>query len=339
VPLQYIEPIHFKTPAGITKIEIKDADDFPIDNIAYISAPDREQVSVLIITNNESTFLKSGINSSAIADVTVAEPPIVPKGSYDVYVLHNIDPDEVLPGTLEDIKEKIEQGASLIIHAQEGMEDINYRGMFPLKINEKGAGGPVAIEQLTAFTKDMLLGSVTKMYKVEKVSEDTIAIASVDNIPLITFSKLGNGKVLYFGVLEDASDFKYSPSYPIFWTNLIKFLTNQKDVSNMNGRTGDTLILDQVLKISTPYGTQKTNTLLYEYAGIYEVGGQKIAINLLDEKESDVNYREDVGDAPQSFTLSPIKQKREFNFEVSLAIAALAILLIELIFIKIRGDI
>jgi hypothetical protein len=339
IPLQYVEPLRFETPEGITKIEIKESDDFPVDNIAYVSAPERETVSVLIVTNNESSFLKSGFNSSQIADVTIAEPPVVPKDDFDVFVFHNIDHDELLPGTMQDIKNKIEKGSSLIIHAQEGMENINYKGMFPLDLKEKKTGGPVTMEQLTAFTKDMLLGSVTHMYDVEKKNGNLVTIASVDNIPLITFSNLGNGKVIYFGVMEESSDFRFAPSYPIFWTNLLKFLTNQKDISNLNARSGDTLVMDKVIKVDTPYGVQKTNTLIYEYSGIYNIGSEKLAVNLLDEKESDVNLQEETGESPRTFTLSPIKQKREFNFEFTFAALALMILLVELVFIKSRGDI
>jgi hypothetical protein len=79
--------------------------------------------------------------------------------------------------------------------------------------------------------------------------------------------------------------------------------------------------------------------LIYEYAGIYNIGTQKIAVNLLDEKESDVNFKEEVGDSPRTFKLSPIKQKRKFNFEALFALIALAILLAELVFVKTRGDI
>ena len=72
-----IEPFVFKTPEGLTKLELRINDDFPIDNTAYISAPGKSRVSVLLITNNKSIFIENALKSTGLVDLTIEEPPVV----------------------------------------------------------------------------------------------------------------------------------------------------------------------------------------------------------------------------------------------------------------------
>ncbi|MEA2036508.1 MAG: hypothetical protein U9O94_03305 [Nanoarchaeota archaeon] len=82
-----------------------------------------------------------------------------------------------------------------------------------------------------------------------------------------------------------------------------------------------------------------TNKLLLDEAGIYEFNNKKIAVNLANELESDIN-RENVElrDEIKKFSAQKVKDVDRFDLEVPLIIAALVMLFLELLYIKVRGD-
>jgi len=113
IPAQQTKTFAFETPKKIAEVALHVKDAFALDHLAYVSVPEKKQVDVLLITNHISVFLKNAITSSTEFNLEIAEPPIVPKGDYDVYVVHDITPGSILPGTLDDIRTKVEKGANL----------------------------------------------------------------------------------------------------------------------------------------------------------------------------------------------------------------------------------
>ena len=139
--------------------------------------------------------------------------------------------------------------------AQAGSEKIDYKGIMPVKITGKANGGFVSIDQLNRFTKNIDFGSINSVFTAEKTGEQAV-IASVSDVPIITIKPSGSGKIIYYGISEE-NEFKFSPHYPIFWTEFIKFLTGQADVKNLNFKTGDILLLENERIIKTVLGSVK----------------------------------------------------------------------------------
>lgn len=337
VPAGGIETFSFKTPAGVAKLELDVSDDFAVDNFAFLSAPAGGKAKVLLITNNESTFLKNALLASGELDVTVTEPPVISEGDFDVIVIHNVDPAQVLPGTYEDILQRAENGVTVIVGVQDESDRIDYRGLLPVKITGKSDGGFVNVEQLNRFTKNIDFGAVTNVFLAEPLGEQSI-IASVNQIPVITVKPVGVGKLVYFGIFED-SEFKYAPHYPIFWTELMKFVTEQQDVRNLNFKAGDTLILDKEQKIKTPSKTLKRAALVLDEVGVYELEDRVIAVNLVDELESNINLEKSIGTKSVEYELKPVKETREFPLDIWLLVLALFFVVFEVFFVKYRGDV
>jgi len=78
---------------------------------------------------------------------------------------------------------------------------------------------------------------------------------------------------------------------------------------------------------------------LLDEAGIYEVDNKKVAVNLANEIESDIN-RENIelkADL-KKFSTEKLKDVDNVDLEIPLLIAALIILFFEFIYIKRRGD-
>lgn len=337
LPARSIETFSIITPPDITKISLQVQDDFPVDNTVYVSSPSSAKTRALLITNNASIFLKNALLASGDVELTIAEPPIVPKDPFDVYIIHGIAQANVLPGTFEDIARKVEQGASVVIAAQEDSDKINYKGLAPVDLGGRAEGGFITVDQLNRFTKNIEFGSV-EYYFSATPQATTVTVLSVEGRPLVAVGRRGRGKAAYYGILERASDFQYSPGYPIFWTEFMRFLTDQQDVRQLNFRTGDTMILDSLQRIETPTKVLKKSAIIFEEAGIYTFeDGRTIAVNLLNERESDISTNITMGAKSTEFELKPVKEKRRFEFEMPFVLLSLIILFIELLYVKMRG--
>lgn len=327
----------FQTPQGVTKITLDFKDDFNVDNTAFLSAPIKKHTKALLITNNESVFIKNGVVASGDVTLDIARPPVIPKEKYDIYIIHNIDADQLLPGTFDDIADIIEEGATVIVHIQEDSPGIDYKELTPVSIGGRKDSASIRTEQLNRFTKNIDFGSVDYFFTTNP-KEDTITVASADTNSIITVGKYGNGKRIYFGIPEKASDFKFSPSYPIFWTELIRFATEQQEIKNLNYKTGDSLIFDVPQDVQTPSSLAKQPTLLLEEVGLYKLPDRTIAVNLLNERESNINADASFGTQSINFKLEPIREERTSSLEFVLVTIGLFLLIFEIMFIKWRGD-
>ena len=333
-----VETYSFQTPPGVTRAHLEYADDFPVDNQVFISAPSRQKIRVLLITNNESIFLKNALISSGLVDLTIAQPPIVPKDQFDVYIIHNVRPDQILPGTFEDIAEKVKTGSTVIIHAQDDSEEIDYKGLIPLRFMGRLDSGVIQVDQLNRFTKNTEFGQVSYFLLAQK-TDNFLSVAFADNSTIIGVGKIGVGKVFYYGILDRASDFKFNPSYPIFWTEVVKYVTNQQDMKTLNYKTGETLIFDTPQKIETPTKIIKQAAIIFEHAGVYTVDTKKIAVNLLNEQESDINLKDSFGAKGVAVELRAVREERKYYWEYVLLSATLVALVLELVVMKRRGDV
>jgi hypothetical protein len=336
IPAKGIETYSFKTPGGVTKIEIGIDDNLIADNIAYISAPEGGKARVLVVTNNRSNFLENALLASGEVNLEVAIPPVMPQEDYDVYILHELDMNKVLPGTLEDIRRRTqERGGSAVVHVQYNSNNIDYKGISPVVLNAPKDGGIVQIDQMNAFTKNAEFGTADQYFESE-LKSGAVRIASINDQPLIAMKQDGLAKYVYYGIPE-TSEFKYSTSYPIFWTELLKHLTAAQDVRNLNYKAGDTIILGEKQIIETPSRKVKKASIILDETGIYHFEDRTVAVNLLNEKESDISAKEIEGTKSVDYELQAVKEQREYPWTITLIILGIIALYIELLIIKRRG--
>ncbi|MBI4144389.1 VWA domain-containing protein [Candidatus Woesearchaeota archaeon] len=326
----------FSDPEGILKLELSGKDDFPGDDIAYIAGPSRKNISVLMITNNKSIFLESALKATGIANLEIAEPPIVPQQDYDVYLLHNINQNELLPGTLEEIKQKAEKGKFVIIHAQKDTENFDYKGLHTIEFDGFLDKSKIIVQQLSEFTKDIDFGFLETVLKAKTKNAEVFATAQ--GIPVIAIAPLKQGSVMYYGLVEESSDFKFAPDYPIFWNNLLRVISNYKDASRLTLRTGQQIIAEKQTKITTPKGVIQAKTIPLDEAGIYTVDNIQYGVSLLNEFESSISA---VGTGQKSteYVLNTVKETKKLELDTGLMSLAIILILFEIFYIKARGDI
>ena len=342
------------TPAGVSMIKLEPEDDLDVDNAAYISAPLKKKVSVLLMTNGVGTNLENALSASRDTELNVVNPPVMTvntKGQriepfeHDVIVVHSINNvgsrEGILPGTFQDLSNYVKDGGNVIITAQDDLDKIN---QFDLDIVELRKlieyTTRVCVDAVNEITKslEICFATVGKYFDAE-AKEGTNVIASINGIPMLAIKEHFKGKVFYYGIIDEASDFRTLPSYPILWNLMINFMAETEDIRDFNSKTGKVVTITQQ-KVKTPSSSLTTSKVIFDEAGIYEFDGKKFAANLLDEAESEVTKGSTLEDEDETAEL--LKEKGvEKNFSISplILLAAFLLLSFEVFYIKRRGDI
>lgn len=337
-----VESLVFTTPTELSKIELDVKDDLDIDNIAFISAPEKMKTDVLLMTNQKKTnYVKSALEASKNINLEIREPPATNAESidHDVVVINKITKDKLLPHEFDYLAGYVKKGGNLIITAQDNLHEINTADLLPVKLNEKGEKANACIDIFIHFTKMFEKNRCftdSKYFKTQ-TKNDSVTIASAGEHPILSLKEYGDGKVFYYGVFDDTSDFKTSINYPIFWNYLLEFLTQTEDIRDYNSKTGEIIAIEEQ-KAKTPSGFLTASRLLLDEAGVYELKNRKIAVNLANEKESDISTEERESIAEGKTESGMTKEKVKVNFEMPLLILVFLILCFEMVYIKVRGD-
>lgn len=352
-----VENFIFDTPAGISKVELEPKDNLEVDDVVYIATPPKIRNSVLLITNEKSSNLERALEAAKDIELNVVNPPVLTINTkkeriepyrHDaiiVYKINNVNKrDGIVPGTFEDIEDYADNGGNLVIAAQDDLREINMRGLPVVELKGKLSKPTKAcvetINQVTKqFEKERCFTTMAS-YLGAETKKGTITFASADDkTPLIVYGEKKKGKVVYYGILDEASDFKTLPSYPIFWNSLINFMVGTENIKDFNHKTGRIVAINEQ-KAKTPSSTLTTSKLLMDEVGIYEFDNKKFAVNLVDEKESDINLQSKVGKLKERERLLERESKeRDFNLELPILALVFLFMLAEFFYIKRRGDI
>ena len=342
------EKLHFETPSGLSRIVLDVNDDLTIDNVAYISAPEKKDTRVMLITNlPDGNKIKAAMNALGL-DVEIRQPPTVNAYNidHDIVIVNDITKKLFVPTDFVDLKKYTEKGGILILTAQEDLAEIDTSGLLPFTISSKEDKTTSVCADVIGrifpkdpFADEPCFTSLSKYLKGTALNDTvTLTSAQIDNSPLIIHSQKGLGQIVYYGMMDKYSGFYSDPFYPIFWNNLVNYLMKTEDIREYNYKSGKMVVLNEQA-IKTPSAQITTNKLLLDEAGIYEFDNKKIAVNLANEKESDISRENiELEDELIKFSAEKVKDIDNIDLEVPLLIAALLILLIEFVYIKIRGD-
>ncbi len=323
IPGKGVEPYVFNIVGNLTEFEILDEDDFSADNKAVIVRPYPDSIKLLWVTNKPSRFLRAAFDAIDGLSVTVAEPPIIPDENYDVYVVSDVDTEQIVTDNLGGIFRKArDEGKSAVVIAQSESPIIDYEGLLPFEFGTLADGGITQVDQKTSFTKDIEFGFVKNIFPSGR---HTGSIVSVGNNSVISIFDAGNGRIVYYGMY--GSDFHLTPGYPIFWNNLIYSFVGRSDLSNFNLRTG--------MRVDLGNETKALHDV-----GVYRLGNTILSANLLNERESDINFVDEERDL--GFTegrLETIKADVDHELEFYISVIVLILVLFEFFYIKIRGEV
>lgn len=331
-----IEILTFETPSGTSTVEISAKDDLGVDNAAYISTPERKKFNVLLITNKvRPNYIKSALEASPEVELTVSEPPIIPSLKHDVVIMTNVKPKEILPGTFQDVVNYLKKGGSFVIAAQQDLYAVKADDVLPVYLENLENDTEPEIVIRNQITKDIEIGPIDKYWKAKAKKDAVVLVQGKNQSPLIAYKD----KTVYYGIIDEFSDFKASTTYPIFWDSVLKFLVQREDIREYNHATGKILVIEQQ-NVKTPSGSIKTDRLLMDDNGFYELKERTIAANLLSEKESDVSKEtEIIQDDREQFSVKKEKKGKELSLEIPLLIIVFLLFCAEMAYIKMRGDV
>jgi hypothetical protein len=160
-------------------------------------------------------------------------------------------------------------------------------------------------------------------------------MVEANGVPILSYWRLGKGIVIYDG-LEMNSDFYTRPEYPIFWYQMVNWITGVPDIVASNHKTGEMIPLGGQVSVNTPLGSVSTSSLLLDEVGIYRFQGTTLAANMYDPQESDL--RRSSGVTPGEFEGGQRSTIVENDLSIwVIALAVLAILL-ELIIMRWRRE-
>jgi hypothetical protein len=331
------------TPPGLSELKLDYEDDLKLDNIAYISAPAKKRINVLLVTDLKTSNLISALEASK--DINLEMKYFTPERSvltsYDVVIM---DKFKYVPGTFNDLSYYVKNGGNVILTAQDDLKDrdLNDIGLvdFSTLVDQPSHVCVDIFNQFTSqFQEDRCFTS-TSLYFKGTAKEDVIVIASAsDGSPIIALKQLKEGAIVYYGIFDDNSDFETLPSYPIFWNDLMNSLVQTEDIRDYNFRTGSILDVD-MQTIKTPSKKIKASTIFFDEAGIYEFNNKKIAVNMLDEKESNIVEENELEKNEKGLASGETSNKDYKLFlEIFFLIAAFIVLAFEFYYIKRRGDV
>ena len=352
-----IENFVFDTPSGLSKVELEPKDGLELDDVAYIATPSKTKILVLLITSEKNSNLERALSAAKDIDLNVANPPVItininkkPIDTYkhDVIIIYKIGApktkDGLLPSDIDGLQRYVDNGGNLIIASQENLKDLKLDTLnvidLKLKINKATKACIEAVNQVTKqFEKERCFTTLGSYYSAES-RKGTITFASTeDKNPILVYGEKKKGKVAYYGIIDDTSEFKSLPAYPIFWNSLMNFMVGMEDIKDYNFKTGKIFTIGQQ-KVKTPSQTITTNKVLMDETGIYEFDNRRFASNLLDEKESNVNINPKVDNQrDREHLLLRESKEHDFNLEVIILVIVFIFMMSEFFYIKIRGDI
>ncbi|MCK5660804.1 MAG: hypothetical protein KAH86_05540, partial [Methanosarcinales archaeon] len=177
--------------------------------------------------------------------------------------------------------------------------------------------------------------------------DSVVLVNSTDDSVVLAYKNIGAGTVVYLGMADDAtwSNFHLKSDYPVFWIKLIDWMSGVGDISQFNKYTGT--MIQPGRDITRPDGVVTKSNLL-DMAGMYifddaagDNGDEKIAVNLYNEKESDLTISEASGASNSNYnsgTSGSGSNKSRTDLE-GILIALVAILVfVELYVIKKRRE-
>lgn len=306
-------------PRGISTVTLDVRDAISADNTAYIYAPLQDDTRILYIGDSSPTLAAL----SAIGGVdTIGDP----KG-YDLVVIRNSSIDG-------DLNRYVDSGGKIVYIPQENSPSPEY---LPVRITGVVNRTGIPWARNPVFGEGIHFEEIGIRSYVESVPRrGSTVVVEVNSVPLLAYWQLGRGTVVY-NALEYGSDFHLRPEYPVFWYELIRWLTGAPSLDDLNRKTGEVVPLERATTINTPGGTVTTQLLLLDRVGLYTFDGRMLAANLYDPAESDL--RNGRSYAPGSFRSTASTEKLvERDLSGWIMVAALMLLMAELWIIKWRRE-
>ena len=290
-------------PQGTSTVEILNEDAIPCDNIAYISIPEVKLKKILVLTDPEQTAGKSPLVTaiSLLPDIHVDVRQDLPDNvtGYDTIIV-NSKYDPLPTRSVQEIVAYAKSGKDLIVIGNECLyNSLQMHGLYPIlpvdisSVEKEGSHTIETVGSGKNIFDDVSFSEVyLRRFLATTPKEDSAVLAEVKGIgPLVSMQNIKNGTVTYVGFSDTTetnawNNFATTPTYPVFWVKLLKYMWGVGDISETNVNTGRYQAFDQKVKIKTPTETISSDFVYYDECGLYSLDQKNVAANLYDSMES-----------------------------------------------------
>lgn len=261
--------LSFTAYPGVNEISLDIDDAVSWDNHAYVYVPDIGMKRVLYQG-------KEGPALSALKSLPNVQ--LVTSGLEDadlVVVAGNASTDGKINRYLD--------GGRLIFVAASGSESPEY---LPVRVTGEEAGPASLWVRNEGFAQGLHFDEIG-LFKYPKATsrKGSTTMVEANGVPVLSYWRLGRGLVVYSG-LEMDSDFYFRPEYPIFWYQMVNWITDVPDIKESNRKTGEIIPLGGSFEVQTPSGSLTVSSLLLDEAGIYRYQGMSLAADMYNPQES-----------------------------------------------------
>ncbi|WP_406661926.1 VWA domain-containing protein [Methanolobus sp. ZRKC3] len=341
---------------GISEVEITGSDDLMLDNTAYISIPKLSTKQVLFVSDAEKLPSETALSLMPNIKTKVLEGIPDDISKYSIVIIASKD-RTLASNEIVTLSNFINGGGEAVFIASEALSaekaKIELLELIPVitdGITDTEDGVTLEVVQETRLSEDIKFDEIA-VYRYLNATprrDSTTLVSTEEGTPMLTYGTLGEGTVVYLGTNdalgEDAwNNFHNLPEYPVFWIKLAGWLGGSGSVNDYNLKTGAISALAKEQEIQTPGGSQTVDRVLYDEAGVYEVAGRSIAVNLYNDRESDTSLegkelveRSKADDDPGIVRASTYAAKKYLDIYMIIIVFALVVL--ELLIIRKRGE-
>ncbi len=337
--------------AGATKISLNSDDALPLDNNAYVIIPNSVKHDLLYITDNAKSPSVVALGLIPFTTVKKTDTNNIPSMSdYSIVFVSSPLPSSAM----QSLSDYVSGGGNAVIIAS---PDLNNTELLPVTLGSLSNGTSLNVVLPTMITNGIDIDKidVKKHFNATLKSGAVSLVEGGDNSVMLAYWKFGKGMVVYSGLADPMGDNIYDPlneniwndfhshaDYPLFWKQMLEWISGSLDVSEYNANTGQFIKLPATQAVKTPTDTVTTDLLLLDEVGIYGLPDKNVAVNLYDETESNL--------APAGLTLAANQTSANaipYNVQVILKpqyldiyliIAGIFLVILELYYLRWRGE-
>jgi len=266
--------LSFTAYPGVNEISLGVQDAISWDNTAFVYVPELGKKRVLYL----------GDAGPALAALrSLPDVQTETSGDYSVFDLIVVAKNASMDGKLNRY---IDGGGKVIYIASSKDESPEY---LPVKVTGEDQGPANLWMRATGFAEGVHFDEIGIFSYLEATARrNSVTMVEANGAPVLSYWRLGQGTVIYDG-LEEGSDFYNRPEYPVFWYQMVNWITGVPDIADSNHKTGEIIPLGGATAIETPSGTLNASSLDLDEVGIYRFRGEALAANLYDSRESDLS--------------------------------------------------
>ena len=334
---------------GTTKISLNVDDALAADNDAYVIIPQSVKRDILYVADNAKSPSVTALSLIPYTTVKKTDTKSIPSLSgYSTVFVSSPLPQEAE----KSLSDYVKGGGNAVIIASPEMEDME---LLPVELDALSNKTSLNIALPGRITEGIGIEKINvKKHFRARVKQGAVSLVEGgDKSVMLAYWKFGKGIVIYSGLADPQgeniydplneniwNDFHANPAYPLFWKQMLEWISGSLDVSEYNAKTGMFIKLPATQTVKTPGDSVTTDLLLLDEVGIYELPDKDTAVNLYDERESNLaggGISAQAGEKKEiPYNVQTIRKPK--YLDVYLIMAGILLVVLELVYLRWRGE-